>query len=200
MNTQTHLLIGAAFFGGKVPRLAWAGAIGGILPDIPMFLIVAALKAYGVHNLVIFGFLYWQNWWQIANAISHNFWLWGGLLVFSIAMRERRNLDLNAIDRWMIPIVLSASALLHTSIDFLCHREDAHMSLWPLTRWKFISPVSYWDQNHFGFEFSVFETGIGLVLAGLLFARFSGLLVRAALLMLIALYVAAPLYWSLSFS
>ena len=51
MNTQTHILMGALLFGRKMPRTAWAGAAGGIAPDVPMLAIVAVLLAgLGVHD------------------------------------------------------------------------------------------------------------------------------------------------------
>ena len=30
------------------------------------------------------------------------------------------------------------------------HREDAHGHFFPLTDWRFVSPVSYWDPAHLG--------------------------------------------------
>jgi hypothetical protein len=199
MNTQTHILMGAVLFGGRIPKRAWAAALGGVVPDIPMFAIVGALKFYGINDFIIFGILYWQPWWQTANAIGHNFWLWGGLLLAAILFRERQTLSAAAIDRWSVVIALAASGLLHTAVDFLCHREDAHMSFWPVTNWKFMSPVSYWDSQYFGREFQMFETALGLVLAILLFMRFRHILVRAALAIVALLYVAVPIYWRLTF-
>ena len=197
MNTQTHVIMGAALFGGRIPKTAWAGALGGLMPDVPMLAIVGTLKLYGIYDIVIFGFLYWQNWWQLTNAIAHNFWVWGGLLVFSIGMRERRSLGAAAIDRWNLPIAFAAAGLLHVFMDFICHREDAHMSLWPVTRWKFMSPVSYYDPQHFGTYFSVFEAGLGLALGLILIRRFRNIVVRCAIAIAMAFYVLIPAYFIL---
>lgn len=174
------------------------GALGGILPDIPMLSIVLALKLAGVPDRTIFGELYWQNWWQITNAIGHNFWLWAGLFLISVAMRERLSASLAAIEGWTMTAVFAASAFLHTSIDFLVHREDAHMSFWPVTRWKFTSPVSYWDGAHYGNWFSAFEMVLGLALAVVLFRQFRNLWVRGALMIAMLLYVAVPAYFMLT--
>jgi membrane-bound metal-dependent hydrolase YbcI (DUF457 family) len=195
MNTQTHIIMGAALFGRDIPRRAWIGALGGFLPDIPMIAIVIGLKIAGTPDQVIFDEMYWQNWWQITNGIAHNFWLWGGLLALSVFMRERLSASLAAIEGWSLSAVFAVSALLHVFVDFLCHREDAHMSLWPVTRWKFMSPVSYYDSEHYGRWFSLFEAGLGLVLAVLLFRRFRNVFVRAALGLAIFLYVAVPAYF-----
>jgi membrane-bound metal-dependent hydrolase YbcI (DUF457 family) len=197
MNTQTHVIMGAALFGGKIPKTAWAAALGGLLPDVPMIIIVGALKFYGVYDIIIFGFLYWQNWWQLTNAIAHNFWGWGGLLLFSVIMRERRTLTAAAIDRWSLPVAFAASGLLHVGVDFLVHREDAHMSLWPVTRWKFISPVSYYDPQHYGHYVAGLEALLGLALATILIRRFRNKLVRVALAVAMVMYAVVPAYFIL---
>jgi hypothetical protein len=43
-----------------------------------------------------------------------------------------------------------ARLLLHTFADLLLHREDAHRHFFPFADWRFLSPVSYWDPNHYG--------------------------------------------------
>jgi membrane-bound metal-dependent hydrolase YbcI (DUF457 family) len=184
MNTQTHVIMGAVLLGRKTPKYAWAGAIGGFLPDLPMLAIVAGLKAYGLNGLMIFGVLYWQNWWQVTNAVAHNIPLWSALLAFGV-WRSR------------LVMVLSGSALLHSCIDFLCHREDAHMSFWPFTRWKFMSPVSYYDPQHYGLYFSLFEAALGLVLAFVLVRRFQNWVLRGAVAFAMAFYIAVPAYFIL---
>lgn len=196
MYTQTHVIMGAAL-GGRTKRLAWAGALGGILPDLPMLLTLLALKIAAIPDPIIFGILYWQEWWQRANAIGHNFFLWAGLALFALWRRERLAATADAIDRWSMVLVFALSAFLHTLIDFFVHREDAHMSFWPLSRWKFISPVSYWDRAHYGGVFSLVEALLGLVLATVVFRRFAHRGVRAALLLAMLLYVAVPAYFIL---
>jgi hypothetical protein len=195
MNTQTHVIMGAVFMGRAVPRRAWLGALGGLTPDIPMLLIVIALKIKGTPDHVIFGELYWQNWWQICNAIGHNVWLWGGLTCLGLYMRDRLTASAKAFDAWTGLSLFAGSALLHTAIDFICHREDAHMSFWPVTRWKFISPVSYYDPQHFGMWFSLFEVILGLIMAVILFRQFKHRALRATVAIAMMLYIAVPAYF-----
>jgi hypothetical protein len=198
MNTQSHVIMGAVLMGRGVSAKAWAGALGGLIPDVPMIAIVIALKISGVPNQVIFGSLYWQNWWQTTNAIGHNFWLWSGLVLLGLLMRDRLSASAAAFDRWTLVALLAGSALLHSVIDFLCHREDAHMSLWPLTRWKFMSPVSYYDPAHYGLWFALFEASLCILLAVILFRQFKPRLLRVVLALTITLYVAVPAYFILS--
>lgn len=195
MNTQTHMIMGAVLFGGKIPKRAWAGVLGGVLPDIPMLAIVASLKLYGVSDFLIFGVLYWAPWWQITNAIAHNFFLWGGLALGTFLMKSRSGL--HSLNRWAMAFAFSASGLLHVTIDFLVHREDAHMQFWPVTAWKFVSPVSYWDRSHYGQYVMVLEIVLGFVLAAILLTRFRNWIVRSFLGVAMVLYVAVPAYFIL---
>ena len=199
MNTQSHVIIGVALLGRGIPKRAWIAAACGLLPDITMLLIVLGLKLAGYPAQQIFVELYWQNWWQISNGLSHNFWLWGGLALLAVAMRERLANTAATIDRWSLVMVFAASGLLHAAIDFLSHREDAHMSLWPVTRWKFVSPVSYYDSNHYGTVFTIFEAVLGLCLGVMLFRQFQNFFVRMALVIAMTLYVVVPGYFIFMF-
>ena len=202
MNSQTHVIMGAALFGKPMPKLAWAAAAGGIVPDAPMFAIIAVLRMSGYSLNQIFREIYWEHWWQIANGLGHSFWIWGGLAIISGLLAHRqRNPDRHDVmlagRAGAAPLVFafSASALLHSFIDFLCHRDDAHMHLWPFTEWRFRSPVSYWDSNHYGDWFGLFEALVGVVLVVVLFRRYTSWLLRAALLVALALYVAVPAFF-----
>jgi len=187
MNTQTHALMGAFFFGKAVPLRAVIGTIGGFLPDLPMISIVFALKATGHSGQQIFEEMYWQNWWQITNALGHSFFLWGGLLLAALLLRREPN------DFWTLASVFAAAGFLHCCIDFCVHREDAHMHFWPLSRYKFMSPVSYYDPAHYGRIFSICEATLGLVMSLVLMCQFSNLIVRVILIIAAALYVAVPM-------
>jgi hypothetical protein len=193
-----------------MPRLAVAGTLGGIAPDIPMFVIFGALRMAGYDLETIFGKLYWEHWWQVANAIGHNFWLWGMLALVSglmlrggpaqsVAADNRQRISPMRPDAGLV-FAFSASALLHSVIDFLCHRDDAHMHLWPLTQWRFRSPVSYWDPNHYGNWFGLFEAATGLLLVVVLFRRYRNFWLRGALALASLLYVAVPAFFILSMS
>lgn len=190
MNTQTHILMGAVLFGRKVPRTAWAAALGGFVPDLPMLAIVAFLRMSGHGFGEIFGKLYWSPWWQIANAIGHSFLLWTAIILVSLYMHKRAG---KRAGRWAsLALPFAAAALIHSGADFLLHREDAHMHFWPLSQWRFVSPVSYWDRDHYGGPFGLFESALGIIMAIHLFARWKRWPVRAALIACMALYAAIP--------
>jgi membrane-bound metal-dependent hydrolase YbcI (DUF457 family) len=182
--------MGAVLFGKKIPARAWAGFLGGVTPDVPMLLIVFTLMVTGVSANRIFEELYWQDWWQICNAIGHSFLLWSALLVLGLVMRAKS-------DRWTLLAIYSASALLHACVDFLVHREDAHMSFWPLTRYKFMSPVSYYDPAHYGGLFSLFEAALGIFMVVVLIRRFQNKWARIGLAVLLVPYIAVPAFFIL---
>jgi membrane-bound metal-dependent hydrolase YbcI (DUF457 family) len=191
MNTQSHALMGAVLFGRAVPKRAWTGLLGGVTPDVPMLVIVFTLMTVGIPGQKIFGEMYWENWWQITNAIAHSFLLWGGLLALGLVMRKTSD------DRWTQLVIFAGSALLHTCIDFFVHREDAHMSFWPLTRFKFMSPVSYYDPAYFGRIFGLFEAVLGVVMAVLLATQFKNWIVRGLLAICLTAYVVMPVIFML---
>jgi membrane-bound metal-dependent hydrolase YbcI (DUF457 family) len=191
MNTQTHIIMGAVLFGRPLPRLALAGAAGGLLPDLPMYAIIAGLRLSGYPLSDIFGRIYWEHWWQVANAIGHNFWLWGGVLILALALAKRN------VPHADTATALAGSALLHSVIDFLCHRNDGHMHFWPVSQWRFQSPVSYWDPAHFGTAFSLFEAGLGAMLVAILWRRHESRIVRGLLLLAFAAYAAVPAFFIL---
>lgn len=161
MHTQTHALIGAYCFGRRHPALVAAGAVGGVMPDLPMFLIVGGLMAAGRPGRQIFGHDYFQPWWQATNGFSHGFILWAGLIVFGLAARRAFPSKIGPA----LCIAFAAGGLAHAVADFLCHRDDAHMHLWPVSDWKFVSPVSYYDPAHFGRPAMIVEAVIGLWMA-----------------------------------
>ena len=69
------------------------------------------------------------------------------------------------------------------------------MQFWPLSDWKFVSPVSYWNPAHYGDWFGMFETVLGIAMAALLFVRFRSVLIRSTLALCIALYAAVPAFF-----
>ena len=55
----------------------------------------------------------------------------------------------------------------HNMADFPTHAEDARPPLWPLSRWRWKSPVSYWDRKFYALPCLLVEHGaiLALVLA-----------------------------------
>lgn len=83
------------------------------------------------------------------------------------------------------------------ALDFPVHADDAHPHFWPLTGWRFFSPVSYWDSAHYGNFFASLEGILGIALAVILFRRFKAVWIRLLTGSLIVAYVAVPAYFIL---
>ncbi len=152
MNTPSHVAIAVAVLGNhKRPKdTAWI-IWGALLPDIPMYLLFAFDILRGVSAREIFNERYFQDYWQMPMNVVNSIPLY--LLLLLLAYR------LN----WRGVKYLCLAALLHIACDLPVHREDAHAHFWPLTDWKFISPVSYYDPRHYGNIFAPFEMLIVLI-------------------------------------
>lgn len=54
----------------------------------------------------------------------------------------------------------------HVVADILTHGSDARPPLWPVSRWRFESPISYRERGRYGQAFTVLEHAALLTLAG----------------------------------
>jgi hypothetical protein len=53
----------------------------------------------------------------------------------------------------------------HNLIDFSTHAEDARPPFWPLFKWRWKSPISYWDRKFYALPCLLVEHGVILALA-----------------------------------
>ncbi|MFK7854332.1 MAG: hypothetical protein AB8B79_09480 [Granulosicoccus sp.] len=181
MNTTAHLLVGLACFAKPKERLLTTAAIAGaLLPDLSLYLLAGvSIVILGIEPQVVFDELYYSSGWQRVFSIDNSFLLWGALLILGMVRRVP----------WLI--ALGGAACLHIATDFLLHNDDARVHFWPLSDWRFFSPVSYWDSRFHANWVAPLE---GLVCFGMLlvlFRRFTHHLPRIlfALCLLVELYV-----------
>ena len=146
MNTLAHAVVNAGLLGRKAqPQWVAVIMLGAILPDLTMMIFYAIAKLQGIPEQTIWQDLYndpaWQLWFDIPNSIPL--------------------LGLTALTFWKLQrpgwALLFVSMLLHSLTDLPLHHHDAHRHFWPLTDWRFNSPVSYWDPKFYGDWFSAFE-------------------------------------------
>ena len=203
MNSQTHLLISAAVLAQPDrPLRNTAVLLGAIVPDASIYALVIWARLHDVPESSIWAQLYWQDPWQTLGAISNSVPIFGlGLLVslaFLVFGGRKGSVRLDGsmlVSLSLFGAVFFASCLLHIAFDFPVHASDAHRHFWPITDWRFYSPFSYWDSNHYGNWISVIELLLGLTLIGVLFQRFKALWVRLLLALGGIAYIAVPLYW-----
>ncbi len=176
MNTPAHLLVGAAAFGRpgsmRITRYAFIGAV---LPDTSLYLLAgAALFVLQIPPERVFDELYFSDTWQTIFAIDNSFVLWGLFLAVAIWRK------------WAGAIALCGAALLHLALDFPLHHDDARAHFFPLTRWVFESPLSYWDSNHHASIIAPLEAVLACAALIVLWRRFRGWRMRSFSLLLIA--------------
>jgi hypothetical protein len=182
MNTPAHLIFGLAAFGNPNKRAVTAAALAGaFIPDFSLYALAGwELLVQGTDPQIVFGQMYYSESWQAIFRIDNSFILWGVLLVIGLMARSG------------VVIALCGAALIHLALDFPLHNDDARAHFWPLTNWKFISPVSYWDPKYYGHIVGPIE--VAMVLGASIYAwrRFKTRTMRALILVL-AIIEAAPL-------
>ncbi len=140
MNTPAHVVVNLALLsGGANRRFAVPILAGSLLPDLPMFVFYAWQKlGRGASEGWIWSTGYFQGPWQSFFDLFNSIPL--ALAGLAIAWRAGRP----------AARLFWAALLLHVLGDLPLHREDAHGHFFPLTSWRFESPVSYWDPAHHG--------------------------------------------------
>ena len=190
MNTPTHVLLSAALLTKKdAPARNLAVLVGSVAPDLSMFALFFWAKVIaGIPERELWREVYWQEPWQTLSAISNSFPLYGVLLATGLAVRQ--------------PVIwiFALSALIHLAFDFPLHNHDAHQHFWPLSTWRFHSPISYWNPKFYGSTVALLEVTLAIICSIVLFRRFSAVWVRAALAFALFLYIAIPLYFTVTLS
>lgn len=158
MITTSHAVINA--YASRRPALAERFhprdrilfVIGGVAPDVALYLLFAAASIYyplvddmsivEAHQKAMDDLFFNSPWWIASHNVLHApivlvamigiCWLRGSLWARRVA-------------------VFAAGAMLHSLIDIAVHHDDGPLLLFPFS-WsiRFESPVSYWDPDHFG--------------------------------------------------
>ncbi|MGH0028203.1 MAG: hypothetical protein ACQGVC_00305 [Myxococcota bacterium] len=181
MNTPAHLVVNLALLGGGSRRdAAGAIALGALLPDLPMFAFFAwETLVRATPQRAIWDERYFDPGWQAAFDLFNSIPLFGVGLAAALWRRSR------------VLAALCASVLLHCLLDLPFHREDGHRHLFPLSDWRFMSPVSYWDPAHGGALGAGLEGVFVVAAACVLWRRHPRVGVRTALALLAAFTVSA---------
>lgn len=140
-------------YSGRGRRLVLGAGVGGALPDLPAIgLELWAITARGHSPVDVYRELYFSPAWQSALAPWHSFLLWAALL------------GVGRTGGFPFLQAVSGSALLHLAVDLPLHAVAPHRHFWPVSDWRFHSPVSSWHPEHYGLLIQPLE----LALAGAL--------------------------------
>ncbi len=171
MNTPSHFLINAALRRAYPARHDLPGApflLGAVLPDVPLTLLAVGTLCYvrltggrdtGAVLSDAFDNRYFHDPLWIA---AHNLFHAPTLLALALGLlwpyRRRASWLRSAF--W-----LCAGCAVHSLIDLATHHNDGPLLFFPF-EWtiRFQSPVSYWDRQHYGGQFFVFEVSLDLLL------------------------------------
>jgi len=119
--------------------------IGAVLPDVGMFIFYLWQLTLGTGESTIWSVEYHRAGWQAIFDLSHSI----PLALFGMLIGWKTNRP------WLL--VFFISILLHTLGDLPLHQEDAHRHFFPLSDWRFFSPVSYWNPDYYGNWVSLLE-------------------------------------------
>lgn len=189
MNTPAHLLVGLGAMGRPGHRAIIAAAlVGAIIPDLSLYVMIfweAIIK--GTSPEIIFNQVYFSDFWMAVFAIDNSLILWGLGLASAYALRRE----------WAV--ALCGAALLHILTDFPLHMEDARPHLWPLTSWKFISPISYWNPAHGGRWVGALEVTLCLLLTTYIWRRYRAWTLKGLVALLMLMELGSSGIWSVFF-
>lgn len=188
MNTIAHIIISSAVLTRQeTPQRNWAVVLGALVPDASMFAFFSWSRWQGWSGDETWNVQYWMDPWQTLGAVSNSIVLFGLLIAISLWRK------------WPLIAVVGAAALIHIALDFPLHADDAHRHFWPLSDWRFASPVSYWDPDANGAIGSAVETVFVLAASVILWRRFPPLkwhILFGSLAILQILVFGAQLAWS----
>lgn len=184
MNTPGHSILNLAILQrGELAGCTWPIVIGSWLPDAAIFVFYGWAKASGLPEAVIWREAYYRPFWQDIFAIGNSMPL--ALVAAGVAIWLRR-------PGW---VALFASMLLHHLEDFPLHHDDAHQHFWPVSDYRFVSPVSYWDPDHHGAYGALTELILTAIATAFLWRRVRSRWGRGLLILVNAAYLMG--YWQL---
>jgi hypothetical protein len=130
---------------------------GAVAPDAPIALLYLFERhVRGTPEERIWSSAYQRPAWQAVIHGSHSIPLAVAAVGVSLLFRAP----------WATAFFLSA--LLHAFADLPVHAEDAHRHFVPLSNWRFVSPLSYWDVRHHARVVAAVEAALVWVVGALL--------------------------------
>ena len=151
MHTYSHAVFTWALARYLDPEESHAGlwsAAGSTVPDVPTLVKAARLA--------------WKRRDSISKEPSGKLDLMVHSLVPVAALLVLyRTLEIK--DRSLLYFLLGWAG--HNLMDFPTHAEDARPPFWPLFKWRWKSPVSYWDRKFYALPCLLVEHGALLALA-----------------------------------
>ena len=190
MTTPAHAALSLIVL-GRSERNALPVALGAVAPDLPMLVFYFWERlARGVSEGRIWSERYFDPGWQVVFDIPSSIPLLAVALGIVLLTGRRtgsagqglaaelgsagRTGPFSAARRFGATALFLASMILHALGDLPLHREDAHRHFFPFSDWRFTSPVSYWDPDHYGGYAAIGEVLLVLAVSFFLFRAYRG--------------------------
>jgi hypothetical protein len=165
------VVVNVAVLGKASRQAARVAAIGAALPDLPIFVFYFVEKVYFRRSEAeIWRHDYFGSAWQPVIDGLHSF----PLILLALLIL------------WRAPWgrVLCASMVLHSLLDMPFHHDDAHRHFFPISDWRFVSPLSYWDPRYHGTLGALVELVALTASALVLFGQYSSRRLRTVVSLL----------------
>lgn len=179
MNTPTHIVVSYTFLMNLTRKKTdtYFIFLGSVLPDIPIFIlpVYGILNGYSMQD--VWGVLYFSDAWQNIIDCFNGLPIIGLLIVIA------------HLFRWHGGVLLGASMAIHVIGDIFLHNDDAHRHLFPLSDYRMISEISYWDPAHYGWLGGLIEFCILCLCAIYLWKNYSHKGWRIAIITYIVLFM-----------
>lgn len=186
MQTPTHTLLALVLLARKgEPVRNRAVLFGSLIPDAFIYICWIWLSLNGVSQDRIWNEIYFEAGVQFWGALSNSIPIYMALACIGWFTRKKKHGGLL--------LFFALAVLIHIVSDFPVHAEDAHQHFWPFSTWRFHSPISYWDVQHYGRIAGIVETVLGLGLVTVLLRRYTLRSTRIILYFGLAYYLLALL-------
>ena len=179
MNTPAHAVLNLLLLARDKDHRVKAAVVGGaLIPDLAIVVFYAWQLLLGTAENQIWSQEYyrpiWQAWIDVFNSVP--------LIVLAMLLCWHF--------RRYVLLALLASMLLHVFGDLPLHHDDAHRHFFPFSDWRYSSPISYWDPEHYGNQASLVE--FSLVFAAAIFMYLRHPATRPWVSAIVAIYL---VYW-----
>jgi len=145
-------------------RRSWVGwfVLGAIVPDLPYVFVFAAAALRAEPGLLTDLGL-WDSLWRNPLVCALHSWVpWGVVLLGALVFRRLWHPVPAPVGGSVLAFVLGWGS--HVFLDMLTHRSDGYPIFWPLSAYRFPTPISYWERSYHGAAFSVVCDGSTAVL------------------------------------